>query len=277
MQLCLFAHSRYNHINYTWDNRIAFSHLFLRGWDSGREVESYPPAVGPFALYKKAEFFDTIDYAIQGYANLTESIGAYDYSTSDNTMGPLKLCLYNYKEGTIYGFNESYIFDSAIEKLCELLPASVVNESVEAYLASKGIEINFAQLVKAYLMFDIKTVNFKPYGGPLSAPDCYRFDIEIFFNNQDHDGQMLLSLDADATRLKCNESGANNLSMEDYDWILTSSLNISVILVCMLSFGLCTRALYRAYLLHCVTIDFFRSHFQKELSFEGRLEFVNFW
>lgn len=31
MQLCLFAHSRYNHVNYTWDNKVTFSHLFLRG------------------------------------------------------------------------------------------------------------------------------------------------------------------------------------------------------------------------------------------------------
>lgn len=27
MQLCLFAHSRYIHVNYTWDNRVSFSHL----------------------------------------------------------------------------------------------------------------------------------------------------------------------------------------------------------------------------------------------------------
>ena len=31
MQLCLFAHSRYNHVNYTWDNKVTFSHLFLKG------------------------------------------------------------------------------------------------------------------------------------------------------------------------------------------------------------------------------------------------------
>uniref|UniRef100_A0A240SY86 Uncharacterized protein n=2 Tax=Phlebotomus papatasi TaxID=29031 RepID=A0A240SY86_PHLPP len=66
IQLCLFAHSRYNHINYTWDNRVTFSHLFLNGWDESREVESYPPSVGPLALYVQSDFFDTIDYAIEG-------------------------------------------------------------------------------------------------------------------------------------------------------------------------------------------------------------------
>lgn len=38
IQLCLFAHNNYIHVNYTWDNRVAFSHLFLRGWDTSLEV-----------------------------------------------------------------------------------------------------------------------------------------------------------------------------------------------------------------------------------------------
>lgn len=38
IQLCLFAHNNYMHVNYAWDNRIAFSHLFLKGWDAIQEV-----------------------------------------------------------------------------------------------------------------------------------------------------------------------------------------------------------------------------------------------
>lgn len=40
LQLCLFAHSRYNHVNYSWDNRVTFSHLFLKGWVSEMEVRA---------------------------------------------------------------------------------------------------------------------------------------------------------------------------------------------------------------------------------------------
>lgn len=276
MQLCLFAHSRYNHINYTGDNRFAFSHLFLRNWDSSREVESYPPAVGPFALYLKSEFFDTVQYAVNGYANVNRSIGPYDYPTPNNTMPPLKLCLQNYREGTIFGFNESYIFDPHIDEVCEALPPNVTTIGVENYLQQRGVEVNFASLVSAQLTFKIKTVNFKANGGPLSAPDCFRFDISILFNNRDHDGQMLLSLDAEATRLKCH--GATDfISEANFDAMLRSVLNIFVLLTCALSFALCTRALWRAYLLRCTTVNFFRLHFGKELSFDGRLEFVNFW
>lgn len=276
MQLCLFAHSRYNHINYTWDNRIAFSHLFLRGWDSSREVESYPPSVGPFALYEQAEFFQTIDYALKGYATVNRSIGPYDYPSADNSVAPMKLCLYNYREGTIFGFNESYIFNPQIELVCESLPSNVTAIGVKKYLQQRGVEVSFSSLVKATLVFAIKTVNFKAYGGPLSAPDCFKFDITIFFDNRDHDGQMLLSLDADATRLHC-KGDVDFISDAEFDAILRSVLNIFVLLVCMLSFALCARALYRAYLLRCQTVKFFRSHFNKELSLDGRIEFINFW
>lgn len=274
MQLCLFAHSRYNHINYTWDNRIAFSHLFLKGWDSSREVESYPPAVGPFALYQKTEFFDTMQYAVWGYGNMSQSIGPYFYPTRNNTMPPLTLCMWKFREGTIFGFNESYIFDPNIDKLCEQLPQNVSSIGVEQYLKDQGVEVNFASLVSAELSFKIKTVNFKVTA--LSAPDCFRFDVSILFNNRDHDGQMLLSLDAEATRLKC-KGETSFISHARFDAILTSILNIFVLLTCILSFALCTRALWRAYLLRCTTVNFFRLHFAKELSFDGKLEFVNFW
>nr|CAD7423178.1 unnamed protein product [Timema monikensis] len=88
VQLCLFAHNRYNHVNYSWDNRIAFSHLFLKGWDATREVNAYPPAVGNLALYKIDDFYSTLDYAVVGYANLTNAIGPYSYAEEDNTMTP---------------------------------------------------------------------------------------------------------------------------------------------------------------------------------------------
>lgn len=67
--------SSYNHVNYTWDNKITFSHLFLKNWDATREVNSYPPAAGPLAIYKEQDFFQTLDYAYDGYVRVGEAIG----------------------------------------------------------------------------------------------------------------------------------------------------------------------------------------------------------
>lgn len=275
MQICLFAHSRYNHVNYTWDNRISFSHLFLRKWDSTYEVESYPPAIGPLALYQQDEFFETIDYAITGYSNLSAAIGSYSYPNEDNTMAPLKLCLYEYKAGTIFGFNESYIFNSEIDKSCTNLSGNVTTIGSKAYLASKDVFLNFSALVRATLAFSVKTVNFK-VAGPLSSPDCYQFDIEILFDNTDHDGQMLLSLDAEPTRLHC-QGDVEYITTSEIDAALRSTLNTFVIIICLISFALCTRAIYRAMLLRKQTIEFFSTTLNKELSWDGRMEFFNFW
>lgn len=168
---------RYNHVNYTWDNRVTFSHLFLQGWDAEQEVEAYPPAIGPFALYKKAEFFDTIDYAVRGYANVSTAIGPYSYPTDDNRMPPLLLCLYRYKQGEIFGYNESYVFNPEIVRECTNVTlnatttAAVADDGddrgagIRAYLDERDIQINFVALVKATLSFGLKTVNFKVSGG----------------------------------------------------------------------------------------------------------------
>ncbi|GAB0094000.1 Mucolipin [Sergentomyia squamirostris] len=275
IQLCLFAHSRYNHINYTWDNRVTFSHLFLNGWDESREVESYPPSVGPLALYVQNEFFETIDYAIEGYQNLSKAIGPYSYPNEDNSMAPLHLCLYRYKEGTIFGFNESYIFNSEIDTLCLNLTGNVTEIGSEAYLASKDVIVSFSALVKATLEMSVKTVNFKA-AGPIAPPDCYQFNIIILFDNRDHDGQMLLSLDAEPIRLNCN-GNIEYKTESNIDDTLRSILNMLVILICILSFALCTRAVYRAQLLRGQTVQFFRTHFGTELSWDGKLEFLNMW
>lgn len=275
MQLCLFAHSRYNHVNYTWDNRVSFSHLFLRGWDDTSEVESYPPAKGPLALYVEDDFFETIDYAMDGYANLSRAIGSYSYPNEKNEMAPMQLCMYHYKEGSIFGFNESYVFNPEIEMNCMNLMRNVTNMKVRPYLRSKEMTVNFSALVQATLAFSVKTVNFKA-AGPIAPPDCYQFDIEILFDNRDHDGQMLLSLDAQPVRLHCN-GNVEYVTDSEIDSALLTMLNLFVILICVTSFALCTRAIYRAQLLRKQTDDFFRVTYGHPLSWDDQWEFVNFW
>ncbi|XP_021924112.1 mucolipin-3-like isoform X2 [Zootermopsis nevadensis] len=279
VQLCLFAHSRYNHVNYTWDNRIAFSHLFLKGWDTTREVNSYPPSVGPLAIYKINEFFYTVDYAVVGYSNLVNAIGPYSYTEEDNSMPAPVLCLYQYKEGDIFGFNESYVFNSEIEERCLNLTVepnvTAEHYSSREFLQEHGIVINFSALVRATITFSLKTVNLKA-AGPITPPDCYEFGIKISFDNEDHDGQMLLSLDADAVRLYC-KGDVEYVVDNQLDSILRSILNSLVIVICSISLILCCRAIYRAQQLKLVTMAFFQKVYKKELSAEGQCEFLNLW
>jgi mucolipin len=64
---------------------------------------------------------------------------------------------------------------------------------------------------------------------------------------------------------------------DEIDTALRSILNILVIMICVVSFGLCTRAIYRAQLLRMKTSEFFYLNFGKDLSSAGKMEFINFW
>ncbi|XP_077297721.1 mucolipin-3-like [Arctopsyche grandis] len=274
LQLCLFAHNQYKHVNYTWDNRIAFSHLFLKGWDSSMEINAYPPSAGPLAVYQIDDFYDTIDYAYKGYSELSNAIGMYSYNNEENKLVEPKLCLYRYKEGTIFGFNESYIFNSEIDETCVNI-TNASNSTSRGLLDSKNIVINFGTLVKATMTFAVKTVHFK-IAGPITPPDCYRFDITITFDNRDHDGQMLLDLDAEVFRLYCNADSEYTTNIE-IDKVLHSMLNAFVIIICVLSFILCSRAVYRAQQLKNITVYFFKNVYHRDLNAEDRFEFLNVW
>lgn len=275
-QLCLFAHNRYNHVNYTWDNRISFSHLFLLGWDSTREINAYPPGAGPLAVYKTHEFYDALNYAYDGYSNLSSAIGPYSYNDENNNMPDPVFCQYNYKEGIINGFNESYEFNSEIVEACiNFTRKDSQGFQSQNFLSEAGLDVNFASLVRAKLVFSIKTINFRA-AGPITPPDCYRFDVSIIFDNEDHDGQMSLSLEAEPYKLAC-KGDKEYVTDNQIDQILRSILNILVILICAASLILCSRAIYRAQLLKELTIQFFHRAYNKELSLDGRLEFLNIW
>ncbi|XP_072947314.1 mucolipin-3-like [Epargyreus clarus] len=275
-QLCLFAHNRYNHVNYTWDNRISFSHLFLLGWDSTREINAYPPGAGPLAVYKVDEFYSALDYAFAGYANLSNAIGPYSYNDENNNMPDPVFCQYNYKEGIIHGFNESYEFNSEVVETCINFTKTEgkLFES-KTFIKDAGLDVHFASLIRAELMFSLKTINFRA-AGPITPPDCFRFDVAIIFDNEDHDGQMSLTLEAEPYKLTC-KGDKEYITDNKIDQILRSILNILVILICSASLILCSRAIYRAQLLKELTVQFFRRAYNKELSLDSRLEFLNVW
>lgn len=109
-----------------------------------------------------------------------------------------------------------------------------------------------------------------------SDPDCYEFDVTILFDNSDQGGQIILTLDAEPIRLHC-QGDTEVISSSHSESLLRTLLNSFVIVICVISYALCTRALYRAVLLRKSTVTFFRETYGQDLSCAGRWEFVNFW
>nr|NVI71410.1 transient receptor potential cation channel, mucolipin ortholog [Cucujiformia] len=262
------------HVNYTWDNRVTFSHLFLKGWDSTREINTYPPTSGPLAVYLIEDYFSTIDFAHKGFSNINNAIGSYSYTNEDNSMSDMVLCIYSYKSGEIFGFNESYVFNSDIIKSCSNITVEKnQNFSSRTYLESS--DIKFSALVKTTIDFSVKTVNFKS-ANRISPPDCYQFDITILLDNEDHDGQMVVSLDAEPIRLIC-KGDVQYTTSNELNALLRSFLNYLVIIICCLSFVLCARAIWRAQQLRRVTEKYFRLNLGLELNGQDKRKFFNYW
>lgn len=239
------------------------------------QVSAYPPEVGPLSVYTVEEYFSTIDYAIYGFGNLSRAIGPYSYATDNNTMGDITICLQYYREGIVFGFNESYIFNPEIDKKCLDFQLSDQGTSIQDFLHKHETFIQFSALVKTTVEFDIKTVNLKA-SGPMSAPDCYNFHVTITLDNTDHDGQMILELDAVPERLVC-KGDTQFITNSKIDQALRSALNVFVIIICVISLALCSRAIFRAQQLRMKTEEFFIKVFNRQLSSKGRWEFVNMW
>jgi len=59
-------------------------------------------------------FYDISYFVIQYRQTETLAIGAYDFTVANDTMRPVEFFKIHYKEGMIWAFNETYIFDSTL-------------------------------------------------------------------------------------------------------------------------------------------------------------------
>ncbi|XP_069983303.1 mucolipin-3 isoform X5 [Penaeus vannamei] len=278
-QLCLFAQQRYNHVNYLWDTKISFSHLFIKGWDTTREIQVYPPADGPLAVYKKASFFEYLDYAVTTYAHIRETaIGTYTYEHKNGTVVPPVLCVSHYKKGEAFIDNNTYILDNDVTQSCIEIPPSEANAtdwSTKEFMEKNNFTFNFDLLLNTDFTFQLRTIKLR-VNLPFDTPECYRLTGKVVFNNHDHDGQILVELDVGAKVLEC--TGSVNLVSESRTLkVWRAVINVASIVICITSLCMCIRAIYRAQILKKATVVFFQRYFGKELTLEERMEFVNFW
>ncbi|ODM90454.1 Mucolipin-3 [Orchesella cincta] len=275
-QLCVFATYRSADVNYTYDNKITFSHLFLKDWDSSLEVLSFPPSTGPLAVYKQDTFFEFLDFAINAHTNVQEAaIGSYSYDTLDGVNASIKFCLDRYSNRKTLEFNKALEFNKGTNTSCINISGASPNFSSKEFFLNNNFTISFVNLLEAHLLFTLKTVRFRDLG-PFKSPDCFRFDVDITFNNRGHDGQLLVKLEAPITRLQCKASKEfkEDSRLEKFG---RSGVNYIVIVLCTSSFFLCCRAIYRARQLKRESIIFFKTMRNCEMTTNDQLKFVNFW
>ena len=113
LQLLIFGLNMSKYLLHQDNMIISFRELFLSDWDPVREVMTYPPAAGPYAVYSKQDLYDHMNYAIAVYSSVTETaIGNFGYAqnvSEHNPMSAIDLCkdyyAFGYVDPTTYFYN----------------------------------------------------------------------------------------------------------------------------------------------------------------------------
>ena len=265
-QLLVFGQYRYAHTNYYSNNHVAFEHLFLKDWDPTREIHSYPPATGKYALYQKETFYEYFDYAAETFSKIENKT-----LVSMHRNSTLKFCINSYWDVTMEDLQED--LNQLQEKCIEITDKELVNFNSHKYLKEHTFTVPWDLLLDMRLSFSINTKTLKKLS-PINGPECFNFRIDIKFDNTDHDGQVTIEMVSTPKHYACptqvetpNDSGVYSIRI----------LSAIVGLVCLTSFVLCCRALIRGQLLSREVTAFFEKNYEIKLTTGETMQFLNLW
>ncbi|GBO39724.1 Mucolipin-3, partial [Araneus ventricosus] len=281
VQLCVFGSDGYIYELQKQNTGTSFNHMFLKDWTALRDVVSYPPSTGAYAVYTKPEFYANVDHVVKTYANITNiALGTYCYDGPNCTMTYLSFCRKEFNK--MVSFNQSVVFDSHQKTICHKIPDLYPEGdtrwkqfSIQRYLDDQNDTVSFDKMITAMITFSLKTIFLKSLGSN-KYPDCYRFDIDVLYNNKEHDGQVLVSLDTKAEKLKCYHNGTMNPE-DKWGYILRQVLNCFIIFICILSLLLCCRCLAKGRYLCRETNKYFKFSQNKALNANEKMEFLDMW
>lgn len=273
-QLIVFGHFRYAHTNYYKNNHVAFEHLFLKDWDAAREIDSYPPATGIYALYQKESFYSYFDHAAKTFYSIENKTVVSTLKSS-----PLQFCIKSYWNYTLEDFDREEFLPKRSRKemndKCITIPdKALVNLNSQNYLEKHDFRVPWDLLLEMKLSFSITTKTLKKLG-PISGPECFKFRIDINFVNDDHDGQITIEMVSTPEHFACSARPVKSIA--DAGSYTVTVLSVVVGLVCLTSFILCCRALIRGQLLSSEVSAFFEKHYKIKLTMTETMQFLNLW
>uniref|UniRef100_A0A1I8GV96 PKD_channel domain-containing protein n=1 Tax=Macrostomum lignano TaxID=282301 RepID=A0A1I8GV96_9PLAT len=221
MQLYVFGMESSGHVYFLKTAQTAFKHLFLESWDPSWETPPYPPSHGPYAVYTYDSFYSAINFALAGYnGTASDSVGSFapPAAANESQTEPPSLCLMHYANLTVDAANFRYVSTRCFE----MLPLPDGNETwrydTRRLLEEEGYNLNFDIVLTAQLQF------------------------YILFDNRAHTGQVQMSLIADPIERRCSVEEQFGQIEKAVSYTI---LDVSVILVCLLSFVSCVRSLYK--------------------------------
>ena len=271
-QILIFGQFRYAHTNYYKDNHIAFEHLFMRNWDAAREIHAYPPATGQYALYKKESFYAFFNYTADTFSRLNELTLA---PTLPNST--LDFCVESYIPLKGDGINDLFVIhgDEKQLKCLSLANDTLNNFNSHTYLVQHDFDVPWTLLIQMKMNFSVNTITSRQLG-PVKGQECFKFHIDILFDNRDHDGQIPIELISTPKRYNC-PTIVEAASKDTEETNSIRVLSVVVGLTCLTSFILCCRALIRGQILAKETATFFLARYNISLTLMEKAQFLNLW
>ncbi|KAI2801221.1 Mucolipin-2, partial [Blomia tropicalis] len=295
-QIMYFGNEMASYLNYEDNTRTAFREMLLNGWDATREIFTYPPSSGTFAVYTSDTFYSSIDYAIIKYSNLTlQSVGTFAYDSDSNYHSTLTKPLKDQFPTVLFEMEahqkrhidpSKYIFNFNNQIITEYLKISNLYPAGDdrwqrfnskEYFNMKNFSINFGTLLSLRIRFPLRTIYLNEESNLIR---CYDLNVTIWYDNSDHDGKIPIQLTTERRVQQCKTTLNKQLPIGNQyysttNWPLVT--NWLVIVLCSISIILCIRSLYRGQLLRIETDQFFYECFERRLTFSESMEFVDLW
>uniref|UniRef100_UPI00398F16FA mucolipin-1a n=1 Tax=Pristiophorus japonicus TaxID=55135 RepID=UPI00398F16FA len=237
-QLILFGLSNQMVVDFTEENTMTFKNIFLKDYTDGFDAF--------YAVYTQSDVYDSIFYTVDQYLALQNmTLGQYAYVfEGDENRTALQLCQRFYKKGSINPANDTFNINPEVITECVS-----VSPSVHAYPREmqtyRNFTLKFYKLINVFIKFKLKAINIQTIINH-EIPDCYTFQILILFDNKAHSGRIKISLDNDVIINQCADPSVFGYADNDAGRLI---FDIGVIMLCMLSFGLCMRSLIRGFML----------------------------
>ncbi|KAM3620317.1 uncharacterized protein V6R79_021455 [Siganus canaliculatus] len=258
LQLVSFGLSNQMVVSFTEENLQTFKHLFLKDYVDGQMAK--------YAVYRQADVYDHIDYVIEQFEHLhNNTVGNHDYERNSTSFTPLMLCHEFFRNVSLFPGNSSFEIDTDIDTEClQIYPTD----------QPPRLSLDFRRLLSVQITFVLKAINLGTVRHR-ELPDCYDFTVTVVFNNHAHSGRIKIDLETDVDINECRDWKVNGAI--DRNIYLPVLFDCLIIIICTMSFVLCTRSVKSGIHLQLDYTVYCRKRRSKDVPWSDRLEFVNGW
>eukprot|EP00794_Sanderia_malayensis_P010017 gene10017-11040_t len=259
-QAAWFAVDLQSVVSFGTDNLATFRHIFIK---------NYPGGLHYVPIFTKQDLYERMFYVWSQYHNFSSTtVGWYDLPEKQR----VQFCI----SKNIHMKNNSGDLDADDQtRHCHFLkPPNVTRlQLIQDFIRENKIPDNYQWISSIELKFSMKTKNLKQYLTAKKA-DCYKYDINAKFSNEDYDGLLQYRLDFDSFFIPCDNESQHTHNSTSYAKL---GVEILVIILCIFSFGLCFRSLLRHLKLCKRTTRFFKDFRHEDLTLSDKMNFINFW